>query len=175
MAIYQFTVFRTAGSDGGSQFHRMHTNHNFVIDGALTEKDFGYYASMCLTAERVCSFGDNWFSHVVAYEVRDGKPFDAETYTHTMLNRNADFVTVRDGVRGLRAGAGLDRFFGLQYRRNRRTGYSETEYLPSCLGRDDVAIGRQKPGARVPVVLNMDGPLAKNCFPLPSNLAKPRR
>jgi hypothetical protein len=166
MPLYQFTIFRQVGNDQWHRLNRQHTNYNIEAAEQFTEHDFAYYATMLVAAERACSFDHIHFSHVVAYEVREGKPFDAETFTHTMICRNLVFNDVARGHAGLRTGVRLDEYFGLQYRRNRVRGMSATDYLPGCVGGDDVAVGRVRLADKRPVVLNMEGTLATKCFPL---------
>jgi hypothetical protein len=145
---------------------RYFSSYSVKSDNEYNGISLQFIASRLVLAERVMTFENTEFSHVVVYEHQDGALYDANTITHTLLSYKLLFGNDDAPIMGVRGGYHLDSFYGLQWRRNADEGKQFQGYFPACVGMDDVFNPTRTWGIKGTTLLRIDGPLVRRCFPL---------
>jgi hypothetical protein len=164
--IYNFVVFKMNAGPAGQYFpYRFFTSYTVKSATEYDEKSMSFVASRLVLAERVMLFGETRITHVVVYEHRDGKIYDSETETHTLLSPEAIFDGQFFNIGGARQVPSVDIFHGLQWKRNKRKGKCFEGYFGGCVGHDDAYNPSRTEKDTGGIKLRLDGPLGRRCWP----------
>ncbi len=178
MQHFLFCVFKSL--EGESYFNIPYHFTQYTVslpDDVLC--DFDGYATQLVTAERCLTGPGTAFPYVVALEVRDGHPFDADTRAHLMVYKDLslpDYGLGEDEPRGYRRPRDLfDRWVALQIGRNRAVGRVSKQAIGGSIEWEDLVPRLDRWGVKNTLTLKTGRPLTTIWFPLYSSLISPYR
>jgi hypothetical protein len=174
MKNYLFTVHKQSVFYGQQEGERHFTSYTMSVAQEAPPLDLVGYATQLVTAERCLAHSLVDFPYVLAYEVEEGKLFDATTKVHAFFPNFNDPPLFGKKAAGYRTpDQPLDRRVVLQMGRNRQEGRVTKKAIGASVFASDI-LTFPAPGNKLKSLkLRSDGNALKYCVPLYSSIIAP--